>query len=134
MLRLTATLALLICSFDSSSAYQTSMKQKLIENLSQVNSAASPWVSGTAYKEGDQVTQGGKTYACNGWPATGWCSQAAYVPGGPYTDSAWTLVSSGPAPTPTPSGGVSAYSAGSQYNIGDRVSMCSSVFECQGAY
>lgn len=53
------------------------------------------YVEGTAYKEGDIVTNDRKNYKCKGWPATGWCAGAAwaYSPGiGTAWQQAWDLV------------------------------------------
>lgn len=43
---------------------------------------------GTAYKDGDIVTNQGKNYKCKPWPYTAWCAGAANTYG-PGTGRAW---------------------------------------------
>ncbi|AJI75524.1 carbohydrate binding domain protein [Francisella philomiragia subsp. philomiragia ATCC 25015] len=55
-----------------------------------------------SYVAGSQVTDGGKTYKCKVWPASGWCQIAAYKPSGTYGSDAWDVIGDDPSPTPTP--------------------------------
>lgn len=50
------------------------------------------YAPGTAYKAGDKVTNGGASYQCKEFPASGWCGQspAHYEPGkGSHWSDAW---------------------------------------------
>lgn len=46
----------------------------------------------SSYGAGDKVELAGKTYQCKPWPASGWCSIAAYKPNGTYGSDAWEEV------------------------------------------
>jgi predicted chitinase len=100
---------------------------------SQAACSAPAYVGGTAYKAGDRVTAGGKTYECKPYPYSGWCSIAAsYSPGTGFAwRDAWTEITScgtttGGTGTGTGTGtttcsGSADWVAGQWYKTGDIV-------------
>lgn len=110
----------------------------------------------TTYKAGDQVSLNKMVYQCREWPNEGWCKQKEYLPGGPYSDMAWTVV--GPCdgtmtptvapsaftgackyikvvtttPTPTPVVyDILTWSSGTLYEAGDRVRIGAKTYVCK---
>jgi predicted chitinase len=89
------------------------------ERGAQATCSAPAYRGGTAYKAGDRVTAGGKTYECKPYPYSGWCTIAgAYDPGTGFAwRDAWTEITSCTSGG-TSTGGTSSGSTGSTGTCG----------------